>query len=65
MKLKAKCDRCRTRYEFWADDQDVRDWHEGKLIQVAIPYLSIEARELLISGMCGDCFNELAKDLHD
>ena len=39
--------------------QDVTDWREGKHIQHAMPYLSADQRELLISGTCGDCCDEM------
>jgi len=40
-------------------DHDYIDWKEGKLIQDAMPYLTPEEREMLISGICGECFNYL------
>ena len=38
---------------------DVTDWQNGKLIQDAMPYLSADERELIISGTCGKCFDEM------
>lgn len=38
---------------------DYFDWKEGKLIQDAMPYLSTEDREALISGLCPDCQREV------
>ena len=34
-------------------------WQGGELIQEALPELSADQRELLISGTCGKCWNEL------
>ncbi len=34
-------------------------WQGGKLIQDALPELSADQRELLISGTCDKCWNEL------
>jgi hypothetical protein len=34
-------------------------WCEGKLIQKAMPELTKDERELLISGTCGPCFDRL------
>ena len=34
-------------------------WTEGELIQDALPELSSGERELLISGTCGDCWDEM------
>ena len=39
--------------------QDVVDWKGGKYIQDAMPYLSADERELLISGTCGTCFDKM------
>ena len=35
------------------------NWQAGKLIQEALPELSCDERELLISGTCGTCFDKL------
>ena len=34
---------------------DYFDWLDGKLIQDAMPYMSTEDRETLISGYCPNC----------
>ena len=34
-------------------------WQGGKLIQDALPELSADQRELLISGTCDKCWNEM------
>jgi hypothetical protein len=39
---------------------DIADWKMGSgLIQDLMPYLSEGERELLISGFCGSCFNQI------
>ncbi len=39
---------------------DYLDWSlNGTYIQDAAPYLSVDDRELLISGICGSCFDVL------
>ena len=38
---------------------DYTSWENGALIQTAMPYLSADEREVLISGMCGPCFDNL------
>lgn len=40
---------------------DYLDWQSGELIQNAMPYLSAAERELLISKICGDCFDDIFK----
>ena len=38
---------------------DMGRWQNGSLIQDAMPYLSADERELLISGTCGTCFDKM------
>jgi len=35
------------------------DWQRGELIQDALPELSADQRELLISGTCDKCWKEM------
>tara|TARA_Y100000296_G_scaffold73682_1_gene91423 strand:- start:308 stop:457 length:150 start_codon:yes stop_codon:yes gene_type:complete len=42
--------------------EDYEAWENGELIQNAMPYLSADEREVLISGMCGPCFDNLFGD---
>jgi hypothetical protein len=53
------CHQCHTKTEIKANTGDLNDWCNGKLIQDACPYLSDSERELLISQMCSNCFDEL------
>ena len=39
--------------------EDVTAWENGELIQNAMPYLSADEREVLISGTCGPCFDRM------
>jgi len=34
-------------------------WQSGEYIQNAIPQLSVDERELLMSKICGDCFDKM------
>lgn len=38
---------------------DVARWRGGELIQRVFPQLSEDVRELMISGICGKCFDQL------
>lgn len=58
-KLKATCRLCETDYTFMVNEDDLRDWQGGQLIQRVMPYLNASERELLISGTCGDCFDRM------
>lgn len=37
-------------------------WQEGELIQTALPELDRDTAELLISGVCGPCFEYMFDD---
>lgn len=38
---------------------DFKEWESGQPIQSVAPYLSEDERELLISGVCGKCFDDM------
>lgn len=38
---------------------EYRAWQNGQLIQNAMPNVPKAERELLISGLCGECFDQL------
>lgn len=38
---------------------DAIKWQEGALIQDVMGYLSVDEREILISGTCGECFDKM------
>ena len=40
-------------------------WINGQVIQAALPEVSVDDRELLISGTCGPCFDKLFADEDD
>jgi hypothetical protein len=56
------CSDCGEQHEVEVNESDFNDWQGGKLIQVAMPYLSADDRELLISGTCGTCFDKMFGD---
>tara|TARA_R110002020_G_scaffold100122_1_gene237058 strand:- start:218 stop:382 length:165 start_codon:yes stop_codon:yes gene_type:complete len=41
------------------DSADYKNWQEGTLIQDALPYLTTDQRELLISATCGTCWDDI------
>lgn len=53
-----KCIFCNQEKTIKVKQQDYIDWTKGKLTQEAFPYLSPEDREILISGVCGPCFDK-------
>lgn len=53
------CSLCRVVFDVSVPTTQVIRWVEGALAQDAMPDLSLADRELLISGTCGPCFDEL------
>ena len=59
--IKVTCRECKQAFEIAVNPDDVRKWQGGELIQRAMPYLTADERELLISGTCGSCFDKMWK----
>ena len=57
--LWATCNTCKDQVEMAVNVDDYTSWENGELIQVAMPYLSADEREVLISGVCGPCFDNM------
>ena len=57
--FKVACRFCGSVYELSIAPSDVTRWRSGEFIQDAMPYLTAEERELLISGTCNDCWEEM------
>ena len=53
-----RCPFCGHANEVEVNEADYWDWQDGELAQNAFPYLSAEEREMLISGICPDCWNK-------
>lgn len=56
------CIMCKKEITFEVKESDFQDWRGGKFVQDAFPYLSEGQRELLISGVCDDCFKTMFSD---
>jgi len=55
-----RCVECLADYAIMYNREDMVDWLSGsKPIQDALPYLSASEREILISGICGNCFDKM------
>ena len=50
------CPFCGKAHEVECNEVDYLDWQDGELIQNAMPYLSAQEREYLITGICGSCW---------
>ena len=58
-KVRVDCRTCSNEFTLHVNQNDLKDWQEGKFIQDAMPYLSAGERELLISNICEECFTKL------
>jgi hypothetical protein len=54
-----ECPSCNKVSEVIAPVDGFRRWQAGEFIQDALPELSAEEREILISGICPECWDEM------
>ena len=59
MEVKKVCPVCGTVTTLEVDAKEYQDWLGGKLIQQAMPTTHKADREVLISGMCYNCYEEM------
>jgi len=57
--MQAQCRVCGDTHILMVNVQDAKRWMNGEKIQDAMPYLSSDERELLISRTCGKCFDKM------
>jgi hypothetical protein len=58
IRVKTKpCIFCGKPHYVWVRPSGYKAWRKGELIQSAMPELSKDERELLISGTCADCWD--------
>lgn len=56
------CRICHQDFTVPCTDTQYKAWKSGELIQRAMPNLPADERELLISGICGSCFDRMLGD---
>ena len=54
-----ECWKCLETYTIEVSAEGYAEWQGGELIQEALPELSAGERELLLSGTCDPCWDEL------
>lgn len=54
-----ECVACSQEKSIEANPRDVESWRDGELIQIALPYLNADQREMFISGVCGSCWSKM------
>jgi hypothetical protein len=62
MTIPVKCRSCGREFTLTVRKAGYEEWRAGTLIQRALPELSADQRELLISGICGTCFDAMFRD---
>lgn len=60
--LECQCPKCRRTTVLYVFEDDYRRYIGGAKIQDCFSYLTDDQRELLLSGLCPDCWNELFGD---
>ena len=58
----SQCIKCTRTETVLVKKTDLIAWKQGEYIQNAMPYLTVDERELLISGICGECFDNMFPD---
>ena len=53
------CKKCNTNHTIVLDKERYIKWQTGTRIQEVFPEIDLDTRELLISGICGPCFDNL------
>lgn len=59
VKISRTCIKCASERIIEAPVKGLAEWSHGGLIQDAMPDLSAEDREMLISGICPSCWEEM------
>jgi hypothetical protein len=59
------CLMCKKVHEIDVTTEQLHDWSSGTMIQDAMPNLSDSDREILISGICGKCYDEIFREEED
>lgn len=53
------CQLCHEIKEVHCTDEQYQNWQDGMLIQQAMPDVPAEERDLLMSGICSECFDRI------
>ena len=60
--LSPVCVKCGTEHHIIVKAKALREYKHGPLIQRAFPNMSADDREILTSGMCGECFDQMFEE---
>ena len=63
IKVTTQCPMCGRKHDIVVDAEAYTNWRTGKgLIQECFPDMSAEEREMLITGTCPECWNDMFSD---
>lgn len=65
MIVEIKCKICGKTHMFEVNPKGYKLYEEGMLIQKALPELTPNQRELMISQICGTCFDKIFENDED
>lgn len=60
--IEVTCKICGTAHNIEVTTESYNKWLKGAFIQEAFSMLSSDDRELLVSGICGKCFDEIFQE---
>ena len=59
LELCFQCFSCKKDFLVEVPEEQYNDWRQGALVQEAFPEMPVSQRELFVSGMCGECFDDM------
>jgi len=59
MKIQRTCPKCGKLQVIEVEGSQYNDWMAGKNIQIAFPNLTPDQREILMSGICPECWEKI------
>ena len=57
--LGRECPICGEYHEVLINEEDYYAYLDGELVQVAFPYLTADEREIIVTGICKDCWDKM------
>ena len=63
--VEGTCRICGRVHSFLADEEGLYRWQSGELIQNALPDVSLDDREFLISRICPKCWDDMFGEEED
>ena len=65
IEILTRCPICGGYNSVKVEFEDYLRWVDGEGTYECFPYLSADERELLITGVCSSCWNEMCDDMED